>query len=120
MKSMKNLIEDRLQSLQPQFLEVVNESYRHNVPAGSQSHFKVTIVSDAFDGKMLVARHRLINATLTDEIIGSIHALALHTMTPAEWSDRNNTSRESPPCLGGSATERTESKDSTDSTFQQH
>ena len=46
----KNLIETKLQSLQPQFLEVINESHMHNVATGSESHFKVTIVSDQFNG----------------------------------------------------------------------
>lgn len=105
MTTMKNRIEDSLQSLQPQFLEVINESYRHAVPEGSESHFKVTIVSDAFVGKTLVARHRLVNATLTQEIIRSIHALALHTLTSAEWQARNETARESPSCLGSSIAE---------------
>lgn len=101
MTDMKSRIENRLQSLQLQFLEVINESYRHNVPAGSESHFKVTVVSDIFSGKSLVTRHRLVNTTLTDEIIRSIHALALHTFTPAEWQERNEVAHASPPCLGG-------------------
>lgn len=105
MTDMKNRIENSLQSLQPKFLEVINESYRHAVPEGSESHFKVTIVSDAFDGKTLVVRHRLVNTTLTQEIIRSIHALALHTLTPAEWQARNETACESPPCLSGSIAE---------------
>lgn len=105
MTNMKSRIESRLRSLQPQFLEVLNESHRHNVPAGSESHFKVTIVSAVFDDKPLVARHRLVNATLTDEIIHSIHALALHTFTPIEWQERHDAARTSPPCLGGSAAE---------------
>lgn len=96
-------IETRLQALQPQFMEVINESYRHAVPPGSESHFKVTIVSAEFDRKPLIARHRLVNSTLTSDIIQSIHALALHTLTPAEWQKRNAASQgapESPPCLG--------------------
>lgn len=105
MTTMKNRIEDSLQSLQPQFLEVINESYRHAVPEGSESHFRVTIVTEAFNDKPLVARHRLVNTTLTPAIIHSIHALALHTLTPAEWQARNETARESPPCLGGSIAE---------------
>ena len=111
---MKGRIESSLQSLQPQFLEVVNESDRHAVPKGSESHFKVTIVSDAFNGKSLVARHRLVNDTLTNEIMHSIHALALHTLTSMEWLDRNGTSRESPLCLGGSAAEKTGSNTGND------
>lgn len=105
MTSTKEQIENRLQSLQPQFLEVINESYRHAVPEGSESHFKVTIIAEVFNGKPLVARHRLVNTTLTQEIIHSIHALALHTLTPAEWQARNEAARESPPCLGGSIAE---------------
>jgi BolA protein len=113
MTDTKNRIESKLQSLQPQLLEIINESYRHNVPAGSESHFKVTIVSEIFDGKSLIARHRLVNTTLTEEIIRSIHALALHTFTPTEWQKRQNTAQESPPCLGGSPDEpRTGAKES--------
>lgn len=99
--SIKNSIETKLQSLQPQFLEVVNESHQHNVPAGSESHFKVTIVSDAFQGKMLVARHRMVNQILADELAQSIHALVLHTMTMEEWFEKSGTRNDSPPCLGG-------------------
>jgi len=105
MADMKHKIESRLQSLQPQFLEVINESYRHNVPTGSESHFRVMIVSDIFDGKSPVARHRLVNTTLTEEIIHSIHALALHIFTLAEWQKRQEAALESPPCLGGSPDE---------------
>ncbi len=98
----KNLIETKLQSLQPQFLEVINESHKHNVSAGSESHFKVTIVSDEFNGKTRLARHRMVNSILTDELAHSIHALVLHTMTIEEWFEKNGASRDSPPCLGGS------------------
>lgn len=89
------------QSLQPEYLEVTNESHMHNVPPGSESHFKVVVVTDAFTGKMLVARHRILNQLLADELAGPIHALALHTMTPAEWSDKG-AAPASPPCMGGS------------------
>ena len=97
----KNSIETKLQLLQPQFLEVVNESDKHNVPEGSESHFKVTIVSDAFQGKMLLARHRMVNGILADELAQSIHALVLHTMTMEEWFEKNGVRNDSPPCLGG-------------------
>jgi BolA family transcriptional regulator, general stress-responsive regulator len=98
----KNLIETKLQSLQPQFLEVVNESHKHNVPVGSESHYKVTIVSDAFNGKKLLARHRMVNTILADELAHSIHALFLHTMTSEEWFEKSRMPNNSPPCLGGS------------------
>ncbi|OQW83644.1 MAG: BolA family transcriptional regulator [Proteobacteria bacterium ST_bin16] len=100
--NIKNSIETKLQSLQPQFLEVVNESHQHNVPVGSESHFKVTVVSDAFQGKMLLARHRMVNKILADELAKSIHALVLHTMTMDEWFEKSGKRNDSPPCLGGS------------------
>lgn len=89
-------------ALHPEFLEVANESHMHNVPPGSESHFKVTVVSLAFDDKMLVARHRMLNQLLKDELAGSVHALSLNTLTPAEWQEKNGKIRNSPPCLGGS------------------
>ena len=52
-------IENKLQSqLKPEFLQVENESHQHNVPSGSESHFKVTIVSAAFEGVNSVKRHQ--------------------------------------------------------------
>lgn len=98
-------IEAKLASqLQPQHLQVVNESGNHNVPAGSESHFKVTVVTDLFNGKTLLARHRLINQILADELKSQIHALAMHTYTAAEWREKHGNAPLSPPCLGGGKT----------------
>ena len=80
--------------------EVINESHMHNVPAGSESHFKLTLVTDAFEGKMLVARHKMIYQLLAEELENGVHALALHTYTPDEWAARQS-APQSPPCLGG-------------------
>jgi BolA family transcriptional regulator, general stress-responsive regulator len=88
-------------ALQPQHLEVINESNNHSVPPGSESHFKLVIVTTAFNDKTLVARHRIINKLLADELAGPVHALALHTLTPAEWAAAG-TAPVSPPCMGGS------------------
>lgn len=100
--SVKDVIVSKLsERFTPVFLDVINESDQHNVPAGSESHFRVTVVSAEFDGLMLVARHRLINKTLADELAGSIHALALHTYTSEEWDKRNGQVRSSPDCAGG-------------------
>ena len=85
----------------PLHLDVINESNNHNVPEGSESHFKVVVVSSAFEGKNLLGRHRLINATLADELNGVIHALAIHTYTEEEWKEESNGAPMSPPCLGG-------------------
>ncbi len=100
-------IEEKItDSLSPIHLEVVNESNNHNVPPGSESHFKVTVVSDEFTGKMLIARHRVINQILADELSGDIHALSMHTYTPEEWGEKNEQTRQSPPCLGGAKREQ--------------
>lgn len=99
---MQQNITDKLEkALSPEHLEVINESHMHNVPEGSESHFKVVIVSDSFKDKMLIARHRLVNKALEDELNSSIHALALHTLTMEEWFDKGKAA-ESPPCEGGS------------------
>lgn len=95
-------IEHKLQqAMQPEFLEVINESHMHSVPPGSESHFKVTVVSDQFNGKRLIARHRQINGILADELSGKIHALALHTLTPDEYFVRAGKVPDSPQCQGG-------------------
>ena len=100
----RDSIESKLSEIfSPMHLEIIDESHMHNVPEGAQSHFKVTLVTDKFSGKMLIARHREVNAALQQELANGIHALALHTMTPEEWFAKGGTSPDSPPCLGGSA-----------------
>ena len=63
----------------PLHLEVLDESHMHNVPEDAQSHFKVTLVAEAFAGQSLIQRHRAVNQVLAGEIMDTIHALALHT-----------------------------------------
>jgi BolA protein len=82
-------------------LAVVNESSNHNVPANSETHFKVSLVSAQFEGLKLIERHRRVNTLLKDELAGPVHALAIHTYTQAEWQKRHGEVPMSPPCLGG-------------------
>lgn len=84
------------------FLDLTNESHMHNVPPGSESHFRLVVVSDAFDNLSLVNRHRTVNKILKAELAGSVHALALHTFTPTEWRERGESAQQSPDCMGGS------------------
>ena len=77
----------------PSHLEVINESYMHRVAPGSESHFKVVVVSQAFEGQRLLGRHRQVNGVLADELAGAIHALALHTYTESEWQARSRRQR---------------------------
>jgi BolA protein len=101
--SVQQRIESKLgDRFHPLHCEVVNESHMHSVPPGSESHFKVTLVTEAFDGHRLLERHRAVNEALADELHGGVHALALHTLTPEEWFARGGSVPESPPCLGGS------------------
>ena len=100
--TVQKTIEKKLaDDFQPLHLEVINESSNHNVPEGSESHFKVVVVSPVFAEKNLLSRHRLINATLADELKNSIHALAIHTYTEDEWKEESAGAPMSPPCLGG-------------------
>jgi BolA protein len=98
-------IEDKLRTaLTPRVVRVENESHQHNVPAGSETHFRVTLVADRFAALSRVQRHRLVYQLLAEELAGPVHALALHTYAPVEWGDREQ-APESPPCHGGSGSE---------------
>lgn len=97
-------IESKLQAaLSPLHLEVVNESSMHNVPKGSETHFKVLVVSPVFEGLGLVDRHRRVNEALRDDLRAGVHALSIRALTPSQWSEGQG-SLPSPPCLGGSKT----------------
>ena len=91
--------------LSPARLDVIDESHRHNVPPGAESHFKLVVVSDAFEGEGPVARHRRLNRLLAELLAGPVHALGLHTHTPAEWLARGESVPASPPCRGGAKRE---------------
>ena len=84
------------------YLSVENESDNHSVPANSETHFKVTLVCDEFEGVRLIMRHRLVNELLAEELAGPVHALALHTYTPTQWAEKNQLSPDSAQCMGGS------------------
>lgn len=88
------------QTFEPSHLEVHNESHKHNVPPGSESHFKVVLVSEAFAGKRQVQRHQAVYGALSEEMAGQVHALALHTYSPEEWTGPQ-TVPGSPACMGG-------------------
>jgi BolA protein len=82
-------IESKLkEALAPEHLEVINESHMHKVPKGSQTHWKVVIVTDRFDGLSAVKRHQLVYGVLAEEMQArpGIHALAITSRTPAEWA----------------------------------
>lgn len=93
-------------SFQPSYLAVVNESFKHSVPPGSETHFSVTIVSDAFEGQPLIARHRAVNETLKEELASGVHALSILAKTPTQWEASAKKDNSTPNCLGGSKADR--------------
>ena len=101
--SVRDSIHDALvQAFAPVALDVINESDNHNVPRGSETHFKVVVVSDRFGGQTLVTRHRAVNRALAAQLSSGVHALSIQALTPDQWADRGEVVPASPPCLGGS------------------
>jgi BolA family transcriptional regulator, general stress-responsive regulator len=87
--STKDIITKKLrEAFEPESLDVTDESHLHEGHAGhrpgGETHFRVYIVSPAFQGKSRVERHRMINATLSGELAGSVHALAIKAQAPGE------------------------------------
>ncbi|ABD86110.1 BolA family protein [Rhodopseudomonas palustris] len=72
----------------PQLLDVIDESHLHEGHSGhrhgGETHFRVNIVSAAFAGKSRIERHRMVNATLAEELAGQLHALAIKALAPGE------------------------------------
>ncbi len=99
--SRSQIITERLQQALPlQHLEVINESHNHGGP-GTETHYKLVIVSEAFAGKRPVARHQSVYQLFQDQMQAGLHALALHTYTPDEWA-ATGAAPDSPACRGGS------------------
>jgi stress-induced morphogen len=82
------------------FPPVWTSLYTGHIP-GSESHFNVLIVSDAFEGKKLIERHRLVNTVLSEELKGTVHALSIQARTVQQWSADPAMSG-TPNCMGGS------------------
>lgn len=94
-------LEQRLcQEFQPHFIAVENESYMHSSGRGADSHFKIVLVSDAFEVSSKVARHRKIYQLLSQDLQNGIHALALHLYTKQEWDELGQQFPNSPHCAG--------------------
>lgn len=85
--TLEQQLNERLQQLEPQHLEVINESAGHGgYFPGKESHFKAVIVSEHFQGLRLVQRHQKVYEIAGDLLSpGQIHALAIHAYLPTEW-----------------------------------
>lgn len=81
------LIRQKLATLNPEKLEVADESAKHAGHAGAKSgggHYFLTIVSREFSGKTTMARHRMVYAALGEMMHKDIHALGIKAYTPGE------------------------------------
>lgn len=95
---MQNQIEKSLTAaLNPELIEVVNESHKHNVPKDAESHFKIIAVSEIFSNLNRIERNRMIFKILEKEF-KSMHALSLALFTPQEWQQKSNKNHITPPC----------------------
>ncbi|CAG0921171.1 unnamed protein product [Notodromas monacha] len=89
-----------IDQLEPEHIEILNESHKHNTPPGAETHFKVRIVSEKFDGKSLLKKHQMVHEVLKEELEAGVHALSIEAKTPSNW-DKNVPLEPSPPCRGG-------------------
>jgi BolA family transcriptional regulator, general stress-responsive regulator len=88
-KTVQHTITNKLrEAFTPESLDVIDESHLHEGHAGhrpgGETHFRIYIVSGAFEGKSRIERHRMINATLAAELAGPVHALAIKAQAPNE------------------------------------
>ncbi|KAH7126873.1 bola protein [Dendryphion nanum] len=93
MTPMEDAIREKVtEAFKPTTLDIFNDSHKHSHHSAmrgvtsKETHFRVFITSDAFKSKSQIARHRMVNALLKDEMAqeGGIHALQLKTRTPEE------------------------------------
>lgn len=99
MRPIENKIRKKLmEALKPKTLEIINESAKHIGHVGNpitrsddgteaETHFKIKIISDAFENKPLIQRHKMVYGIIDDEIKGPVHACSLETKTPNEISN---------------------------------
>lgn len=100
-------LSDKLtQALTPVFLHIEDESGNHSVPEGSESHFKVVVVSSKFEGTSKLQRHQKVYGVLGEEFKTGLHALSIRAYTEAEWDkEKQHGGYDSPHCLGGTKNE---------------
>lgn len=84
-------------AFEPTRLRIVDESHKHAGHAGArpegETHFRIEIVSKAFEGLSRIARQRLVHRVLEGELRSEVHALQLTTLTPEEAKDERSAAR---------------------------
>ncbi len=96
------LIETRIRenlqrAFSPTYLLVENESRRHQVPEGSETHFRVVLVAEQFVGLSRIERQRRVFRALEAELRDGVHALSQYALTPEEW-EKSGQVPKSPDC----------------------
>lgn len=86
------------QAFEVTYLDIENESHMHSGSA-EESHFKMSLVAEEFEGVSKVKRHQSVYKVLVEEM-PQFHALALHTFSPKEWGQQPSVA-DSPLCKGG-------------------
>ncbi len=84
----QTVLQQRLQqAFQPEILEIADESHLHAGHAGNRGggHYRLLIVSSAFNGLSRLARQRAVQEVLQDLYAEKIHALSILAKTPAEY-----------------------------------
>ncbi|XP_078087582.1 bolA-like protein 1 [Mustelus asterias] len=87
------------QCLTPTHLQVINECHMHAVPTGSETHFKMVVVSNSFAWVPLLQQHQMVNEALKQELETRVHALSIQAKTP-QWGVKPHIDR-NPACQGG-------------------
>jgi len=85
--TVEDSLRDKLtEALAPSRLAIANDSHLHagHAEAGSETHFRVEIVSQAFGGKSRIDRQRMVYALLAEAMAGPVHALSIMALTPDE------------------------------------
>ncbi len=92
-------IQTKLQAdLSPVQLEIINESHLHSSGIGAESHFKVLVVSEVFQGLSRVSRQQKVYALLAHELKTGVHAMSLRLLTRDEWEKGGSEGFDSPQC----------------------
>lgn len=82
----------------PSIFDLENESRKHRLDPDGETHFKITLVSETFEGQRAVKRHQAVYGCLADELEQGVHSLVLHLFTPQEWQESEQKVPRSAPC----------------------
>lgn len=107
MSMQEQIREKLLKELSPERLLLENESHKHAVPKGSETHWNLIVVAERFSGMSRIERQRCVYGLLDVEMKQKkgIHALTMKALTPAEWEAAGGEiTNPAPPCAGARGT----------------